>query len=345
VAVTLSRARQGDRAIADGDERGGLPAGRRGAGEKERAIMRAESLARAIGADDRLDVAADAVQAPVRRALDRSPLARTVLGGTWLGHSLHGALTDLPVGAWSAGVILDLLELTGDGERRGRGDAVHAIGLAGALGAAATGMADWSYTSGSARRIGLVHAIANGTVATVFGVSLLARARGHRRTGILLSTVGFAGLLFSSWLGGELAYGHGVGVSRTAFQDGGPEDWRAVLEEGGLPDGAMRRVDLEGVPVLVVRRGARVHAIGDTCTHMGCSLVEGTLRDDDVIVCPCHGSRFRLSDGQALAGPATASAPVFEARLRDRRVELRRARRSLPAPAGTAAAPLPGSAS
>jgi nitrite reductase/ring-hydroxylating ferredoxin subunit/uncharacterized membrane protein len=285
--------------------------------------MKMEALARAIGEETGLDAAATAVQRPVQRAMAASPAVRTVLHGTWLGHSLHAVLTDVPVGAWTAGVVLDALELAGDGARRGRGDAVHAVGLAGAVGAALTGLADWSHTSGPARRIGIVHAASNGLVATLFGASLLARSRGYRRTGLLLSTFGYGGLLFSSWLGGELAYGHGVGVNRTAFQDRGPDDWTDVLADTDLPDGAMRRVEAGGMPILLVRRGFRVHALADTCAHMGCSLSQGTLRDD-VVTCPCHGSEFRLSDGRAITGPATSGQPVIEARLAGGRIAVRR---------------------
>ena len=44
----------------------------------------------------------DAVLKPVR------PL-RDFLNGTWLGHSLHAAITDVPIGAATVAVVLDLL--------------------------------------------------------------------------------------------------------------------------------------------------------------------------------------------------------------------------------------------
>jgi hypothetical protein len=36
---------------------------------------------------------------------------RNFLNGTWLGEPLHAVLTDLPVGAWTAAMVFDLVDL------------------------------------------------------------------------------------------------------------------------------------------------------------------------------------------------------------------------------------------
>src|SRR5947208_1792065 len=61
---------------------------------------------------------------------------RNFLHGVWLGHPLHPVLTDLPLGAWTAALILDAVN-----DRKGADLAVK-IGLAGAVGAALTGLTD-----------------------------------------------------------------------------------------------------------------------------------------------------------------------------------------------------------
>lgn len=43
-------------------------------------------------------------------------------------------------------------------------------------------------------------------------------------------------------------------------------------------EGRPKRVEIEGKGVLVARVGDAFYAIGDRCTHLGCSLSEGTLQ-------------------------------------------------------------------
>ena len=291
-----------------------------------------ERVVRAIEGQAWADRLAEPIQRPVYGALERLPMLRAVLNGTWLGHPVHAAVTDLPVGAWAAGSVLDVLDLCGVDVLGGRSaarraaDTVQAIGLAGALGSAVFGLADWSYTAGRARRIGLVHGLTNVAVAGIYGASLAARAGGRRGSGVALSGLGFLLLLFSTWLGGELTYRYGIGVNRAAFEDE-PGDWAPALDDGQLREGELRRVEVGGTPVLLARRQGQVAAIGDTCTHMGCSLSEGRLEGDEV-VCPCHGSRFRVTDGQVVQGPAAVAEPAYEVRVRGGRIEVRQ-----PAPA------------
>ncbi len=56
-----------------------------------------------------LDRWADQLQGLVRTAVDQGgPAARRLknwLNGVWLGHALHPALTDVPVGAWTTGAV------------------------------------------------------------------------------------------------------------------------------------------------------------------------------------------------------------------------------------------------
>src|ERR671918_2595323 len=95
----------------------------------------AERAAEAIERQDRLRPVEDALQRAIA-ALFRSGgaaggVAKNALHGTWLGHPLHPVLTDVPLGAWTVALVLDL---AGSDRKHDRAaDAAIGIGLAGAV--------------------------------------------------------------------------------------------------------------------------------------------------------------------------------------------------------------------
>jgi nitrite reductase/ring-hydroxylating ferredoxin subunit len=238
-----------------------------------------------------------------------------VLHGRWLGHALHPALSDLPIGMWSGVPLLDII-----GDERGA-TALTAGGCLAAGATALTGTADWSVTAGRERRLALLHGLANGTALMIQLAALTARLRGRRHTGQVLSLAGIGASLASAFVGGELVFGRALMVDHTVWTQG-PADWRPVLADAELADGAMRAVDVEGRQVLLARLGGVVHAMENTCSHAGGPLAEGTL-EDGCVVCPWHGSRFRLADGAVVGGPATFSQPRLLVRENDGHIEIR----------------------
>jgi uncharacterized membrane protein len=95
---------------------------------------------------------------------------KNILNGTWFGHPAHPALTDVPIGAWTTTLVLDVVAAARDDEALGRAaDITLATGLAGAAGAALTGFTDWSDTYGKERSVGLLHGLL--MVATVAAYS------------------------------------------------------------------------------------------------------------------------------------------------------------------------------
>ena len=156
-------------------------------------------------------------------------------------------------------------------------------------------------------------------------MSLVARRRGRRFRGFLLSALGIGAQSASAYLGGHLSFGKGIGVDNTAF-DHEPRKWTAVLAAEALSDGKPVKAEAGGADVLVYKDGDDVFAISDTCTHRGCSLSEGDV-DGGAVECPCHGSTFRLSDGGIVRGPATAPQPAYDVRIEDGRVEVRARKR------------------
>jgi nitrite reductase/ring-hydroxylating ferredoxin subunit len=81
----------------------------------------------------------------------------------------------------------------------------------------------------------------------------------------------------------------------------------------------MKAVDADGKPVLVVNLNGTFYAIGNKCTHMGCTLSKGTLQEDNVH-CPCHGSTFDLKTGNIVRGPAKKPEPKYELKIENDQV-------------------------
>jgi 3-phenylpropionate/trans-cinnamate dioxygenase ferredoxin subunit len=89
-----------------------------------------------------------------------------------------------------------------------------------------------------------------------------------------------------------------------------------ALEE--LEPGAVRRVEVDGVPVAVVRIDDEVYAIGDICSHAHVSLSEGDVWcDERELECPQHGSTFSLLTGEPVTLPATQPVPVYDVSVAD----------------------------
>jgi nitrite reductase/ring-hydroxylating ferredoxin subunit/uncharacterized membrane protein len=289
-----------------------------------------------MAADLNRESSKEAPQPPVderlQRLLDKALYAdglpeaqklRNFLNGTWLGEPLHVVLTDLPVGAWTVAIAFDLLDLILDRrEFASAADASIGIGVVGAAGAAVTGMTDWSDVDPPARRLGLIHGLLNLSGTALFATSLLLRRKKSRRNGRIVSALGYAVVAYAAHLGGKMVYEHRVGVDRTDGQVF-PDNFVAVLPESQLADDKPTRTMYQGLPILLIRRGGRLFAMADTCSHFGAPLSEGRLVENS-IVCPYHSSRFNLEDGSVLDGPAVHPQPCLEARARDGQIEVRK---------------------
>jgi nitrite reductase/ring-hydroxylating ferredoxin subunit/uncharacterized membrane protein len=267
----------------------------------------------------------DPLSGRLTKLVDRVPVAvRDVLHGVWLGHPVHPMLAQIPVGAWTSAVLVDVVALgLPEGDRRAGADraaeALLALGLAAAPATAAAGATDWSKLLPEQQRIGLVHASANTVAVSLLAASLVRRRRG--RAGRLLALAGVTVAAAGAGIGGHLSYRWAAGPNHAQdVPHVTPEDW---VEIGRLDEFAQRAPTLRRVgdtPVVVVRRGSTVTVLADHCSHQSGPLHEGRLIEDggdDCIVCPWHGSVFVLEDGAVRHGPATAPQPGFDVQVDD----------------------------
>lgn len=240
---------------------------------------------------------------------------KDVLHGRWLGHPLHSAVTDIPIGALLVSVLLDLLDL------RAAADVSLVVAIAFMLLAAVSGVADYVDTDGRARERATVHSalMVVGLVVLVVSLALRAGDPPERTVPVILSIIGLLLVTAGAYVGGDVVYLLGNMVSRHAFRGPGTK-WVALdlaptglTDLGLLPEATPTRVRAGINDLVVVRVGDTLHALHAVCAHAGAPLAEGTIVDG-CLECPWHGSRFRLGDGRAQRGPTVYDQPAYEIR-------------------------------
>jgi nitrite reductase/ring-hydroxylating ferredoxin subunit/uncharacterized membrane protein len=233
------------------------------------------------------------------------------LNGTWLGHSVHVALTDLPIGAFTLVIVFDILALA-DASR-----IALVFGILTTLATAVAGYADYADTDRKARDRATLHSTVMLVALVLYVVALVPRlgVSGIPPLGFALSIVAYALLLAGAYVGGDVVYALGNMVSRHAWRPG-QSKWVPLQVQGELMDNEPATGMLGAERLLLVKDGATVHALHDTCAHAGGPLHSGRIVDG-CIECPWHQSRYRLRDGRHVQGPTTFDQPLYEVRATD----------------------------
>ena len=142
--------------------------------------------------------------APLARRLGSGRIGQ-VLHGDWMGHPLHPALTDLPIGFWTSSFLLDMA-----GGRRSRKAAQRLIGagLLAVVPTAAAGAADWaSIHDDGPRRVGVAHVLGNSVATLLYAWSWTSRRRGRHAMGVAVGVAAATAATVGGYLGGHLAFG------------------------------------------------------------------------------------------------------------------------------------------
>jgi nitrite reductase (NADH) small subunit/3-phenylpropionate/trans-cinnamate dioxygenase ferredoxin subunit len=96
-----------------------------------------------------------------------------------------------------------------------------------------------------------------------------------------------------------------------------------VARLGAIPAGTGQAFVVGDQLVAVFHLGDdRYAAIGDLCPHMGASLAEGFL-EGDVVTCPWHAWRFRVTDGTWCDNPRIKT-DTFEVRVVGEEIQVRK---------------------
>jgi uncharacterized membrane protein len=143
---------------------------------------------------------------------------RTVIAGPY-GHPFHATVITIPIGAWTAAIVFDIIGLVGAAPDAFATGALWlvVIGVIGAVLAAVFGLLDFSKIARGTKvhRTALAHLSLNTAATVLFAISIPVRAAadGPSVGGFVLSLIGYLIVGLSGFLGGELAYRHGVRVA------------------------------------------------------------------------------------------------------------------------------------
>jgi nitrite reductase (NADH) small subunit/3-phenylpropionate/trans-cinnamate dioxygenase ferredoxin subunit len=96
----------------------------------------------------------------------------------------------------------------------------------------------------------------------------------------------------------------------------------AVARLADLSEGTGKTVSIKGRLVALFLVQGQVHAIDDACPHMGASLADGRVCDQ-IVACPWHGWRFRVTDGVWVDAPKSGRGVAsYPTRIQNGVVEL-----------------------
>jgi len=250
-------------------------------------------------------------------------LLQDFLNGSWLGHSLHPVVVDVVVGGSTAAVLLQVLSWLGVADLRVATLWVLALTWLAGLSAILTGLTDFKDTAtGDERDVVGLHGLIN-IVATIIliGAFLALLGEADLIAGVLI-VGGFGVFSVGAFIGGHVVFKYGYMVNHNAFASGKKaKEYTPILPAADLVEAAPTKAMLGPTALVLVRRGDLVFALKETCSHAGGPLSQGTL-EGDTIVCPWHGSAFRLSDGAVRHGPAATRQVAYRARINGEQVEV-----------------------
>ena len=199
--------------------------------------------------------ALDAVAEPLSRAVrgiyqaagPAGQRAKNAAHGIWLGHPLHPVFTDVPIGAWTTALALDVAA-NGDPAMRRAATFAMGVGLAGAVGAAITGLTDWSETDGRSRRTGLIHGLLNIAATSLFATAYFLRRSDSHASAKGCAWAGYAIAVGSAYLGGDLVYSQRIGVMHATVSPCVPERGQSKAQLNVPWSASLRSSERRGRP-------------------------------------------------------------------------------------------------
>jgi len=97
-------------------------------------------------------------------------------------------------------------------------------------------------------------------------------------------------------------------------------EWFSVAAQTDFSEGQSRLIEVDDKIIAVFNLSGQYYALEDVCTHdgsplLGCGLDPADLIEGDQLICPRHGARFCIRNGEALTAPAYEPITLFPVRI------------------------------
>lgn len=84
-----------------------------------------------------------------------------------------------------------------------------------------------------------------------------------------------------------------------------------VAKVSEVPEGELKKVDVNGEPVALFRVNGQIYATTNICTHAQCELDQNHLMHGEEVECTCHGSQFNVKTGANTLPPAAEPLKTY----------------------------------
>ena len=102
-----------------------------------------------------------------------------------------------------------------------------------------------------------------------------------------------------------------------------PEGFVPVAKTGDVPPGGMIVVAIDRERIMLANVAGQFYAMRDMCGHRNAPLSRGKL-DGCIVECPLHFAQFDVRTGKLIDGPISADVPVYEVRVENGAVLIKR---------------------
>lgn len=155
----------------------------------------------ALESDQRLDGPVGLLRRVASATLGH-PGLKAALQGRAVGHAIHPAVVDLPLGSLTSALLLDTVQGPAAADASRLLVATATVSLAPSI---ASGLAEWADADERTQRVGAAHALLNLVGGVLTASSWAARSLGHRRSGVLLTSAALTAFSVSAYLGGHMS--------------------------------------------------------------------------------------------------------------------------------------------